>query len=129
MSVFATQKPALDANARDKVIKATTDLSDVLLHTLNEASLGMYRVQEHVHKKVPQLVADKHDLQTTSQSITRATSDLHDAHTVIRSWNSIDSFEKAMASLNRIKSVKDVGVGRRSTAVRKSTIFGAGGWG
>ncbi|KAJ3295353.1 hypothetical protein HK104_002770 [Borealophlyctis nickersoniae] len=102
-----TRREDLNNATRDKVAKAgnstaTSDVSDLIIHLVNESSLGMYRIQEHVHKKVPQLVADKRDIRTLSSQLTRASSNLHDAHDIVQGMNRIDSFSRCTDYLNRI---------------------------
>ena len=36
--------------------KVTDEASDFLLHLFNDQSLGLYRINENVRKKVPQIV-------------------------------------------------------------------------
>ncbi|KAI1298688.1 hypothetical protein EDD11_006758 [Mortierella claussenii] len=54
-------------------------MSESITGVLNDSSLVLYRVNEHIHKKVPQLVEEKKSLGLILKSVKTANQDLEDA--------------------------------------------------
>lgn len=65
---------------------------------LNDASLGLYRVYEHIQRKVPGIIADKHQLKETSVNVDTACSDIEDAGKLVADLEHLESFHR-MASM------------------------------
>ncbi|KAI8803726.1 hypothetical protein BJ742DRAFT_827967 [Cladochytrium replicatum] len=71
---------------------------------LSEPSLGLYRIQEHVTTKVPQLVAVKKEVREVERLVVMANSDLHEAQEIVRSLDRVTEFTKIAESLKALKS-------------------------
>ncbi|EGF83865.1 hypothetical protein BATDEDRAFT_21407 [Batrachochytrium dendrobatidis JAM81] len=58
MGLFITKRheQEMEQEVTTRVQKATTGLSDLVVQMANDTSLGIYRIQEHVHKKVPEIM-------------------------------------------------------------------------
>ncbi|KAJ3219912.1 polysaccharide biosynthesis domain containing protein 1 [Dinochytrium kinnereticum] len=96
--------PAFDYSA-DNSFFATAEVSDAILNILNESSVGLYRVQEHVFKKVPQLVSEQRDLEAICTQVELASSDLSEAQELVAKMGRITGFSSSVESLNRLHSL------------------------
>lgn len=103
-SFFVAIRPELEAQAREKSYKAATDVSDLIILLFNGSSLGLYRIQENIHRRVPQLVRDKQEIKSVSDSITKANRDLIEAKEIISTLTRINSF--AISRMLIMKVVK-----------------------
>ncbi|KAJ1559634.1 hypothetical protein HK405_009881 [Cladochytrium tenue] len=77
-SVLAPEQPAKDLAAKGKR-RLATDTTDAVVQLLNEASVGLYRIQEHVFRRTPRLLALSRDMTGTSQRVESAAADVADA--------------------------------------------------
>ncbi|KAF9111990.1 hypothetical protein BGX27_004171 [Mortierella sp. AM989] len=68
---------------QNKARKMSLHMSDAITSTLNDSSLVLYRVNEHIHKKVPQLVEEKKALVAICRDVETANQDLEDARQTI----------------------------------------------
>ncbi|RUS17503.1 hypothetical protein BC937DRAFT_89896 [Endogone sp. FLAS-F59071] len=87
---------AVELQLKERVKKATFDTSLVIKSMLNDASVGLYRVTEHIQKKVPAIVDEKltntviHNRRDTQRSLAAlavqvdcANSDVSDARKTV----------------------------------------------
>ncbi|KAF8939349.1 hypothetical protein BGZ58_009965 [Dissophora ornata] len=58
-------------------------MSESITSALNDSSLVFYRVNEHIHKKVPQFVEEKKALVAIRKNVETANQDLEDARQTI----------------------------------------------
>ncbi|XP_028411328.1 BLOC-1-related complex subunit 8 homolog isoform X2 [Dendronephthya gigantea] len=72
-----------------KVAKVTDKMSETVHLMLNDPSMGLYRIQEHVKRSVPTLVEKKVELQSLQSNIQGATYDLDYSFKTVKSinWN------------------------------------------
>ncbi|KAJ3141421.1 hypothetical protein HK101_003404 [Irineochytrium annulatum] len=98
---FLQSEPSLKERGRT----AANDISDALVYLLNESSVGLYRVQEHVFKKVPLLVAEKMDLAAVEEQVALASSDLAEAQDLVAKMGRIQGFSKSIDRLNELHAV------------------------
>ncbi|KAF9960377.1 hypothetical protein BGZ70_008624 [Mortierella alpina] len=80
-------------------------MADSITSSLNDSSLVFYRVNEHIHKKVPLLVQEKKALVRIRKSVETANQDMEDARQTISSMQRIselshidDLVKRALAS-------------------------------
>ncbi|XP_046856614.1 BLOC-1-related complex subunit 8 homolog isoform X2 [Xenia sp. Carnegie-2017] len=59
-----------------KVVKVTDKFSETVHLMLNDPSMGLYRIQEHVKRSVPELVEKKIELQNLNSSLQGASYDV-----------------------------------------------------
>ena len=59
----------LDPETDYKVRSITSQVSESIKLGANEPSLGFFRIQEHVHRTMPQLVKRKQELKANAQKI------------------------------------------------------------
>ncbi|KAK3808791.1 MAG: hypothetical protein J3Q66DRAFT_406076 [Benniella sp.] len=68
---------------QSKARKLSIHLSESITGVLNDSSLVFYRMNEHIHKKVPQFVEEKKALASIRRNVEAANQDLEDArHTI-----------------------------------------------
>jgi len=68
-----------------KVKKVTDRFSENIYSVANEPSLAFYRIQEHVHKSLPQLVDKKHEVMDLKEQVRGATHDTEYAIEAVQS--------------------------------------------
>ena len=71
----------------------------------NDTSLGIYRIQEHVHKKVPEIVNSRQSLLQTRSNIAIATKDAAEIRNLLRGMDRIDSFARCTEYINQIAAL------------------------
>ncbi|TPX32239.1 hypothetical protein SmJEL517_g04634 [Synchytrium microbalum] len=106
-SLFAASRPELEAQAREKAHKATAEVSDLTTHLFNESSLGLYRIHENVHRRVPQLVRDRRELKLINDLLTKANKDLVEAKEITSSLKDITAFHDSRQLMMRIVRASD----------------------
>ena len=67
--LFLTGLRHLDPETDYKVRTITSQVSESIKLGANEPSLGFFRIQEHVHRTMPQLVKRKQELKANAQKI------------------------------------------------------------
>ncbi|TPX33799.1 hypothetical protein SeLEV6574_g08344 [Synchytrium endobioticum] len=101
-SFFSASRQDLEDQAREKACKAASDISDLTLHLFNESSLGLYKIQENIHRRVPQLVRDKQEIKSISDSLSKANKDLVEAKEIIATLGRISAFADSRQWMMRI---------------------------
>ncbi|KAF9133159.1 hypothetical protein BGX30_012401 [Mortierella sp. GBA39] len=76
-------------------------MSETITGALNDASLVFYRVNEHIHKKVPVLVQEKKALVSIRKDVETANQDMEDARQTISSMQRITEFSTIEALVQR----------------------------
>lgn len=71
---------------------ATEAVENTIKNSFNDASLGLYRVSEHIHRRVPQIVESKAGLRDIEQQVETANSDMKDARRIVEDLERIESF-------------------------------------
>ena len=78
---------------------------------LNDCSYGLYRVFDHIQRKVPQIVDEKKRLRTTQEQVDTATEDIVDARKVVAEVEHLESFnsisDMIKSSLTIAKNAKE----------------------
>ncbi|GAA5807046.1 hypothetical protein MFLAVUS_000396 [Mucor flavus] len=77
---------------RDKISQAIQGFSQVLYMSLNDCSLGFYRISDHIHRKVPRIVETKKKLRQSSQKVQVAILDIEDVRKNVCDIERIESF-------------------------------------
>ncbi|KAL2911442.1 hypothetical protein HK105_209093 [Polyrhizophydium stewartii] len=98
------EQPDADVAARAR--KSAASLSSAIVHLANDTSLGLYRIQEHVHKKVPQLVDDRQALLQMRPNLDIAASDAAEIQELLRGMDRIDSFARCLEYINQIAALQ-----------------------
>lgn len=60
--------------------------------SLNDCSLGFYRISDHIHRKVPRIVDTKRRLKKSNEKVQVAISDIEDVRKNICDIERIESF-------------------------------------
>lgn len=60
--------------------------------SLNDCSLGFYRISDHIHRKVPRIVDTKKKLRQSSQKVQVAILDIEDVRKNVCDIERIESF-------------------------------------
>ncbi|KAI8092695.1 uncharacterized protein BX664DRAFT_384230 [Halteromyces radiatus] len=83
-----------DAEQRlvDRIHKVQRGYDRTLKLSLNEGSQGLSKISDHIHRRVPQLVSQRQQLQTLSEQVQLANGDLEDARQTVASMERIESF-------------------------------------
>ncbi|KAJ3024431.1 UNVERIFIED_CONTAM: hypothetical protein HDU68_008163 [Siphonaria sp. JEL0065] len=84
---------------REKAQEVTSATSDSLLQLMNESSVGLYRIQEHILKKTPVIVAEKKAQQPLSSQIELAVSDVREASELVGKMNRVTGFHRSVELL------------------------------
>ncbi|OAD02631.1 hypothetical protein MUCCIDRAFT_112023 [Mucor lusitanicus CBS 277.49] len=81
---------------RDKVQQVVNGFTHILLLSLNDCSLGFYRISDHIHRKVPRIVDTKKQLQQSKAKVDIAISDIQDVrkNTQVPSFDSSTQIER-----------------------------------
>lgn len=66
--------------------------SQILLLSLNDCSLGFYRISDHIHRKVPRIVETKKKIRQLTEKVQIAISDMEDVGKNVRDLEYIESF-------------------------------------
>ncbi|KAG0206373.1 hypothetical protein BGX33_007458, partial [Mortierella sp. NVP41] len=89
------------ASLQIKARKMSIHMSETIAGALNDSSLVFYRVNEHVHKKVPVLVQEKKALVNIRKDVETANQDMEDARQTISSLQRITEFGTIEALVKR----------------------------
>lgn len=85
----------------------------ILLLSLNDCSLGFYRISDHIHRKVPRIVDTKKQLQQSKAKVDIAISDIQDVRKNVCDIERIESFyninKMIESSINILKNSKKWG--------------------
>ncbi|KAI7864965.1 hypothetical protein BDF14DRAFT_1883808 [Spinellus fusiger] len=86
-------------------------LSKTLKLSLNDCSLGLYRVSDHIHRRVPRLVQDTSRLTTLGHDLETAILDIVDVRRVVGDMEPTQSFyhmsKMIKASLDIVRKSKN----------------------
>ncbi|KAJ3332695.1 hypothetical protein HDU76_013374 [Blyttiomyces sp. JEL0837] len=94
-----------ESSSKGKATLAANDFGDAVLHLVNESSVGLYRIQEHVLRKTPQLYAEKRELSKLSGTLENAISDLTEAQHLVTNMRHIDGFVKCNEHLVQLHTL------------------------
>ncbi|KAK9761653.1 hypothetical protein K7432_013290 [Basidiobolus ranarum] len=102
---------AADVSIKDKAKKASSSFSNAMYALYNDNSLFMYRTNERIHHKLPQMVREKRELRNINESVNIANSDLRDGSEVLQIMQTIENFDVisqlAQSSLLLMKTIKE----------------------
>lgn len=87
---------------RDILQGVHNSVTDMVKDVANEPSVGLYFVQQHVHKAVPGLLALKSQIVEEVQEVMLYTEDVRDALTSVKTMKEVGPpvFSKMIATLN-----------------------------
>eukprot|EP00048_Salpingoeca_helianthica_P012082 m.174543 g.174543 ORF g.174543 m.174543 type:complete len:279 (+) comp15322_c1_seq5:3322-4158(+) len=91
----------MDRELLTRAKKVTQGFSESLYVLANEPSLGLYRLQEHIHKSVPELVEKKKELLGLSERIQGAVHDAEYAVGAVQRMHNIAHVERMKFHLSR----------------------------
>ncbi|KAG0199131.1 hypothetical protein BGX28_007540 [Mortierella sp. GBA30] len=77
------------SSLQSKARRMSVHLAESITNVLNDSSLVFYRVNEHIHKKVPLLVREKKALVEIRKNVETANQDMEDARQTISSMQRI----------------------------------------
>ncbi|KAL1934391.1 hypothetical protein VTP01DRAFT_6573 [Rhizomucor pusillus] len=101
---------AKNAKVYENAQTTTHEFENTIKSSFNDASLGLHRVSEHIHRKVPQIAESKAGLRDIEQLVETANSDMLDARRVVEDLECIESFrsiaEMVKTSLTIVKAHK-----------------------
>ncbi|XP_078618386.1 BLOC-1-related complex subunit 8-like isoform X2 [Branchiostoma floridae x Branchiostoma japonicum] len=89
----------VDPETEYKTKKVTERFSENLHIIANEPSLALFRLQEHVHKSLPQLAEQKHDLQSIENQVKGA---VYDTQYAI---SAVEAVQRSSQPLNNISDL------------------------
>ncbi|KAI9256633.1 hypothetical protein BDA99DRAFT_516942 [Phascolomyces articulosus] len=91
--------------------QVTTGIEKTTQLALNDCSLGLYRVFDHIQRKVPQIVDEKKQLRTIREQVDTGTEDIVDVRKVVAEVERIESFnnisDMIKSSIAIIKDAKE----------------------
>jgi len=88
-----SQSGLLDAETAEKVRKANRGLSEYIQLIANEPSIGLFHVQEHIHRTIPKLVEIKNDYRTKGKQISDSSYDLNYSLSCIKNLRGLLTFQ------------------------------------
>ncbi|GJJ78299.1 hypothetical protein EMPS_10658 [Entomortierella parvispora] len=92
---------ASGSSMQSKARKMSVHMSESVTSVLNDVSLVLYRVNEHIHKKVPILVQEKRALSNLGADVERANQDMEDARLTLTSLRRISELGTIEALVKR----------------------------
>lgn len=95
-----------DPEAYYKVRKITSKVNDCFHMLANEPSLGLYRMQEHVHRTIPGLVDRKKELDSLRKKVEGVSYDMDYSISAIDSIGNIRQFTNISEALKSAISLK-----------------------
>ncbi|KAI9327969.1 hypothetical protein BDR26DRAFT_874622 [Obelidium mucronatum] len=87
---------------RERAQEVTAATSDTLLQLMNESSVGLYRIQEHIIKKTPLIVAERKAQQPLGTQIELAVSDVREAAVLVGKMNRVTGFHRSVELLKTL---------------------------
>ncbi|CAG8577865.1 2238_t:CDS:2 [Paraglomus occultum] len=90
---------------RDMAKKATEDIESCTRYLMNDSSLGLYRITDYIHKKLPQIVEEKKGMKTVGNEVNIANSNARDSLDVVKSMQSIPSVDNISDMLKTTISI------------------------
>lgn len=96
---------------KEKLQQTLQGFSQIFLLSVNDCSLGFYRISDHIHRKVPRIVETKRRLKQSSKRVEIAISDIEDVRKNVCDIERIESFynmnkmiERSIQILNKSNS-------------------------
>ncbi|KAL0077606.1 hypothetical protein F4703DRAFT_1797383 [Phycomyces blakesleeanus] len=94
-----------EQRVQERVSKVTEGVVNTLKLALNDCSLGLYRVSDHIHRRVPRIVQEKNNLTALANDVDTANLDISDVRKTVGDMERIESFH-SMAKM--IKKSMDI---------------------
>ncbi|KAI8331291.1 hypothetical protein BD560DRAFT_415855 [Blakeslea trispora] len=91
---FGEQEEKKKRRQQERIKQIARGFNQVLLLSLNDCSLGLYRVIDHVSRRVPKIIDARKKLQSSSQKVKAAILDIKDVRNNVCELEQIDSFFK-----------------------------------
>ncbi|KAK2151771.1 hypothetical protein LSH36_352g03073 [Paralvinella palmiformis] len=96
-SQMIQEKPSPELENKSR--KAGDKLSEILHIIVNEPSLAVFRIQEHVRKTLPQLVDVKHDMEDVQQDVQGACFDMEYAAKAVQNMEKSETHFRSIQDL------------------------------
>lgn len=96
----------LDPETHYKVKKITSKVNDSLQILANEPSLGLYRIQEHIHRTTPALVEKKKELEINKKKVEGVSYDMDYSISAVDSIGNIKQFTNISEALKSAIDLK-----------------------
>ncbi|RKP09722.1 hypothetical protein THASP1DRAFT_28492 [Thamnocephalis sphaerospora] len=90
-----------DALSEERARQAGRSIASALKTSLNDVSLGMFRVCEHVQKRVPQIVEDKKAFRRLEERATTGNANMEDARKIVRTLSSMNTLHNVEVWLSQ----------------------------
>ncbi|KAI8844388.1 hypothetical protein BJ741DRAFT_703844 [Chytriomyces cf. hyalinus JEL632] len=87
---------------RDRAIEVSTTTSDALLNVVNESSVGLFRIQEHVLKKTGVIVAEKKNAIELNSLIELSLADALEAKQICLNASKVHGLLSSLDALRRV---------------------------
>ena len=96
----------LDPETHYKVKKIASKVNDSLQILANEPSLGLYRIQEHIHRTIPALVDKKKELEINKKKVEGVSYDMDYSISAVDSIGNIKQFTNISEALKSAIDLK-----------------------
>ncbi|CAG8596767.1 11036_t:CDS:2 [Paraglomus brasilianum] len=73
--------------------ETTEDIESCTRYLMNDTSLGLYRITDYIHKKLPQIVEEKKGMKTIANEVNIANSNARDSSGIVKSMQNIPSVD------------------------------------
>ncbi|KAJ3072074.1 hypothetical protein HDU98_004345 [Podochytrium sp. JEL0797] len=90
------------ADLRDQAQEVSKATADALVQLMNESSVGLFRIQEHILKKTPMIVAEKKVQLPLALQIEQKVSDLREAQELVGKMNRVTGFHRSVEMLKAV---------------------------
>ncbi|KAI8972286.1 hypothetical protein BDB01DRAFT_810748 [Pilobolus umbonatus] len=117
---FSPKNPSITSSLEDenkrrrlkeKIQQAINGFSQSFLLSINDSSLGFYRISDHIQRKVPDMVDTRKRLNQLSKRIDTANTDIEDIRRDVSDIERLEAFlnihQMIRTSLGIIKAAKD----------------------
>ncbi|KAI9014501.1 hypothetical protein CLU79DRAFT_721732 [Phycomyces nitens] len=81
-----------EQRVQDRVSKVSDGVVNTLKLAVNDCSLGLYRVSDHIHRRVPRIVQEKANLIALANDVDTANLDISDVRKTVADMERIESF-------------------------------------
>ena len=110
---FGEQEEKKKRRQQERIKQIAGGFNHILLLSLNDCSVGLYRVLDHIHRRIPKIVETKKKVRSSSQRVETAILDIEDVRKNVCELEQIESFfnisqmiEQSIASVKKPTDIK-----------------------
>ncbi|KAI8376159.1 uncharacterized protein BYT42DRAFT_605806 [Radiomyces spectabilis] len=104
-SIHSLDEEERSSRLQERVRRVSTGMVRTLKLSLNDSSVGLHRVMEHIHRKVPQMMDNRAQLRQLGQTVQTSNADIEDARKIV---NELDQMQAFVEMANMIHKSLDI---------------------